>query len=181
LRELGVKTSGYDFDLREGERWVVAQTLHRRENLAILHLSAQNFRIFLPRFHKTVRHARQLREIIAPVFPGYIFIGLDLERGRWRHINGTLGVARLLSADGRPIPVPAGIVEALISSLDETGLVRFDGGLRPGQRVGVVDGPFAQQMGVLERLDGNGRVRVLLEIMGGTVSVAMQRASLTAA
>jgi transcription antitermination factor NusG len=170
------------FPLRDGERWFVAQTLRHREQLACLHLGAQGFRSFLPRFHKTVRHARSLREVIAPVFPGYIFIVLNPERDRWRSINGTFGVARLVSAhQRRPIPVPTGVVEALVASVDELGLVRFDRGLKPGQPVRVVAGPFAEVLGVLQRLDAKGRVQVLLNIMGRQSAVMMDQAHLTAA
>jgi transcriptional antiterminator RfaH len=135
----------------------------------------------LPHFHKTVRHARQLREVIAPVFPGYVFVVLNPERDRWRSINGTFGVARLISAHHRPTPVPTGVVEALLASVDESGLVRFSGGLQPGQLVRVVAGPFAQVLGVLQRLDAKGRVQVLLNIMGGHAPVLMDRGNLTAA
>src|SRR5271154_5448708 len=106
--DFDVNVADYDFELRDGERWHVAQTLHHRENLANVHLVAQSFKVFLPRLRKTVRHSRKVRETISPVFPGYIFVALDVERDRWRSINGTFGVARLLSAEGRPIPVPGG-------------------------------------------------------------------------
>jgi transcription antitermination factor NusG len=171
----------FALNLQQGERWFVAQTLSQREKLAGFHLEAQGFRIFMPSFRKTVRHARKLRETIAPIFPSYVFVALDLGRDRWRSINGTFGVARLVTTQCRPIPVPTGVVEALIAAVDESGLVRFDDGLRPGQPVSVLAGPFAKSFGVLSRLDGNGRVRVLLTIMGGSVPVAMNRADLTAA
>jgi transcription antitermination factor NusG len=167
--------------LRDGERWFVAQTLCHREQLARLHLVAQAIRSFLPRFHKTVRHARSLREVIAPVFPGYIFVALNPERDRWRSINGTFGVARLVSAHQPQVPVPTGVVEALLASIDELGLVRFDRGLKPGQTVRVVAGPFVQFLGVLQRLGEKGRVQVLLNIMGRQSAVMMDRAHLTAA
>lgn len=167
--------------LGDSERWFVAQTLHHREKLAALHLEAQGFPIFLPRFRKTVRHARQLREVVAPVFPGYIFLFLDTERDRWRSINGTFGIARLVSAHGKPVPVPIGIVEGLIAAMDQSGLVRLGGELTPGQSVRVVAGPFAGQLGMLERLDGKGRVRVLLQIMGGEAPLIIDRGALTVA
>jgi transcriptional antiterminator RfaH len=162
------------------ERWFVAQTLHQREKLAALHLGAQGFRSFLPRFRKTIRHARQLREVVAPVFPGYIFLILDTERDRWRSINGTFGIARLVSAHGRPVPVPRGTVEAMIEAMDQRGLVRLGTDLTPGQAVRVIAGPFAGGLGVLERLDGKARVRVLLQIMGGEAPFSMDRAALAA-
>jgi transcriptional antiterminator RfaH len=45
--------------------------------------------------------------------------------------------------------------------------------LKEGQAVKVTAGPFADLVGQLERLDDNGRVRVLLEILGGKVRVAL--------
>ena len=60
-------------------------------------------------------------------------------------------MARLISAPHRPTPVPMGVVGALLASIDELGLVRFYGGLKPGHPVRVVAGPFAQVLGVLQR------------------------------
>jgi transcription elongation factor/antiterminator RfaH len=172
--------SGY-LKLQGQEQWYVAQTLHHREKIAELHLRAQGFRPFFPQFRKTVRHARKLREVVAPVFPGYIFVIFDAERDRWHSINGTIGVARLLTAMKRPVPVPGDIVQALIGAIDVSGRVVLGADLRAGQAVRIVAGPFVGGLGVLERLDGNGRVRVLLDIMGGQMPLMIDRADLAAA
>jgi transcription elongation factor/antiterminator RfaH len=167
-------------ELTVKDHWYVAQTLHHREKLAELHLNAQGFRTFFPRFRKTVRHARQLRNVIAPVFPGYIFVSFNRERDRWRSINGTLGVARLITAQQQPVRVPPGIVEALIAGLDGSDLVTFNGGLMLGQTVRIIAGPLAGGLGVLQRLDARGRVRLLLEIMGGQAPVVIDRSHIAA-
>ena len=166
--------------LTNKDPWYVAQTLHHREKLAELHLNAQGFGTFFPRFRKTVRHARQLRNVIAPVFPGYIFVSFNRERDRWRSINGTLGVARLVTAQQQPLRVPPGIVEALIAGLDGSDLVTFNGGLMLGQTVRIITGPLAGGLGVLQRLDAKGRVRLLLEIMGGQAPVLIDRGHIAA-
>jgi transcriptional antiterminator RfaH len=181
VRVILASETNEDLELSGKERWYVAQTLHHREKLAQLHLRAQGFKSFFPRFRKTVRHARQLREVAAPLFPGYVFVILDTERDRWRSINGTFGVARLLTALKQPVPAPHGTVEALISALDDAGLVLLGGRLEPGQNVKVVAGPFAGGLGVLERLDAKGRVRVLLNIMGGQTPLVIDRAKLAGA
>jgi transcriptional antiterminator RfaH len=171
------------FPLREGERWLVAQTLRRREKLGRLHLGAQSFRNFFPRFHKTVRHARKLREVIAPVFPGYIFVVLDPERHRWRSINGTFGLARLISAHRRPTPVPTGVVEALLASVDELGLVRF----RRRSQTGTARARDRRSLraafgrATAARPERPRSSFVLANIMGGHAPVMMDRANLTAA
>ena len=166
------------YQLTGAERWFVVHTLPQRDCSAERQLANQGFRTFLPKIIKTVRHARTLRTVRAPVFPSYIFVALDLGRDRWRCINGTLGVAGLIMANQRPQPIPSGVIEALYDLQDESGMLRFDRSLTAGQRIRVRAGPFAQAVGTLERLDDKGRVRVLLEIMGGHVTAQLDRSIL---
>lgn len=161
--------------LTGNQRWYVAHTLPRKESLAQLHLRAQGFRSFLPRRLKTVRHARKLSTVDAPVFPRYLFVALDLESDRWHSVNGTSGVASLLSAHERPVAVPRGIIETLIISSGEAGEIRFAHDLGRGQKVRLIAGPFAEALGVLDRLDNAGRIEVLLDIMGGGIRVKLER------
>jgi transcription elongation factor/antiterminator RfaH len=164
--------------LSGGERWYLVQSLPRREPNAEFQLNAQKFRAFLPSFTKTIRHARKLRTVRAPVFSGYLFVILDLGRDQWRSINGTFGVARIVTFEDRPSPVPPGLVEAMLDRTDAEGETHLTGSLSPGQSVRILAGPFAQLVGTLDRLDAGGRVRVLLEIMGGTVSALLMRDAL---
>jgi transcription elongation factor/antiterminator RfaH len=159
------------------KRWYVAYTLPRREATAGFHLERQGFCVFLPRQKKTVRHARKFRLVDAPVFPRYLFVSFDPDRDRWRSINGTLGVARLILADERPVAVPTGVVETLVRSTGTDGLLRYREDLAPGQKVRLLAGPFADRLGILARLDDAGRVDVLLELMGRAVSVRLARGS----
>ena len=159
--------------LSGGERWYLVHALARQECRAEFQLSAQDYRVFLPSFAKTVRHARKLRVVRAPVFSGYLFVILDLGRDQWRSINGTFGVARIVTVEDRPQPVPPGLVEAMLDRTDAEGETHLTYSFSPGQSVRVVAGPFAQLVGTLERLDAGGRVRVLLEIMGGVVPVRL--------
>jgi transcription elongation factor/antiterminator RfaH len=167
--------------LKESERWFLAHTLPNSEWKAELHLGAQGFRTYLPQFRKTIRHARQLRTVRAPLFPRYLFVILNLDRDRWLSVRSTVGVSRLFTTrDGRPVPVPAGIVESLIERSD-ADLTRLDTGLVKGQHVRILSGPFADFVGTLERLDGAGRVQVLLEMMGTAVPVTLHRSALSPA
>jgi transcription elongation factor/antiterminator RfaH len=167
--------------LSGNERWYVARSLSRQEARAEFQLLLQGFRVFLPRMTKTVRHARKLRTVRSAVFPTYMFVALDPNRDRWRGVNGTFGVASLIMAGEAPQPVPIGVVEQLLDYANDDGLLRLDRDLREGQSVRVASGPFANAFGRLERLDANGRVRVLLDIMGGKVQTAIDRSALEAA
>jgi transcription elongation factor/antiterminator RfaH len=166
--------------LEPGERWYLVYTLPKCEGKAELRLHAQGYRTFLPRIKKTIRHARQFRHVQTPLFPRYIFIILNISRDRWLPVRSTIGVASLFTCEGRPVPVPEGIVESFIAQSDG-GLTSMDAGLSEGQSVRILSGPFANVVGTLHRLDASGRTRVLLEIMGTAIPVAIHRDALAPA
>jgi transcription antitermination factor NusG len=168
-------------ELGPGERWFVARVLTHQENRAQFNLHRLGFRSFLPRLRRTVRHARKLRDTLNPLFPGYIFVIIDLSKHRWRSINGTFGVASLIMGGEQPMPVPPHVVEALVASCESHGVVRLDDGLEIGQKVRILSGPFAETICRLAHLDDRGRVGVLLEIMGMEVPTQLDRSAIASA
>jgi transcriptional antiterminator RfaH len=176
-----LSSAGKSLVLEGNERWFLVHTLPHGESRSALHLGAQGFRTHFPQIQKTIRHARQLRTVQAPLFPRYIFIILDLGRDRWLSVRGTAGVSTLFSCHGRPVPVPEGVVEALIERADEPNLTLFDFNPVSGQSVRILSGPFVDVVGTFERLDAGQRVRVLLDIMGTAVPVSVHRSAIAPA
>ena len=171
----------YSRVLAGNERWFLVHTQPKGEKKAEWHLRAQGFKTYFPKIQKTIRHARQLRTVKAPLFPRYLFIILDLKRDRWLSVRSTVGISRVFAyQDGRPVPVPSGIVEALIEHSDGD-VARLDSDLQAGANVRLLSGPFAGFVGTLQRLDETGRVQVLLEMMGTAVPVTTHRSALSPA
>jgi transcriptional antiterminator RfaH len=156
-------------------QWFAVHIRPHCERKAVLNLERQRVETFLPTQIKTVRHARQYRTVCRALFPGYLFVALDLGRDRWRSINGTYGVVGIVTHGGVPAHLPSGFVESLLAASSENGVMRFDHELKPGAKVRLLTGPFADFVGTLEHLDPQGRVKVLLDMMGGKVPV-MSRA-----
>jgi transcriptional antiterminator RfaH len=103
-----VRDSSAALPISGGKRWYVARTLAQRERQAVQQLANQEYRTFLPLVLKNRRHARKVETISTPLFPRYLFVNFDRTRDRWRSINGTLGVERLLMCGGEPQAVPPG-------------------------------------------------------------------------
>lgn len=162
-------------------RWYVAATQPGREDVAEQNLRRQDFGIWTPRQIRVVHHARRRHEKRVAFFPGYIFVSLDLERHRWRSVNATSGVRSLIMQGERPALCPAGLVEGLQALTDGSGLFNGVAGIAPGDAVRVVNGPFAELVGTLTRLDGAGRARILLRIMHGDVAVTLKLGDLVPA
>jgi transcription elongation factor/antiterminator RfaH len=164
------------YSLHGGERWYAVHTSPFAERRAEAQLENQNFYTFLPKRQKTIRHARKLHTVIAPFFPRYLFVALDLTRDRWRSVNGTFGVSSLIMAGELPCPAPHGIVESMLAMADAKGVLQLHPNLKVGDPVRLAAGPFAEQLGILDRLDDSGRIRVLLNIFGRQVAVSLDRA-----
>jgi transcriptional antiterminator RfaH len=164
-----------------GERWYVVHTQPNAEGVAIAHLEGQGYQVFCPRYCKAVRHARKTRRVLAPLFPNYLFLRMDVSRHQWRSVNGTRGVVRLIMRGVTPQPVPRGIVEALQVQLSADDGMNWAVMFRTGQAVRIVEGPFVDFVGTLQHLDAGGRVRVLLDLLGRSVPLALPCEAVTPA
>lgn len=146
-----------------------------------MNLRRQGFEVWYPRQKKTVRHARRRIDKLVSFFPGYQFVFLDIERDRWRSVNGTMGVRSLVMQGGLPCPCPRGLVERLQDLTDADGLLDMSAHLTEGGTVRILSGPFADAVCTLISLDGAARARVLLQLLHGEVVVSINKSFLTPA
>ncbi|EKE00951.1 MAG: hypothetical protein ACD_21C00250G0024 [uncultured bacterium] len=155
--------------------WFVAHTQPLKENIAKQHLLEQGFEIYLPQFKKTRRHARKIEEVLAPLFPRYLFVGMDLKTSPWRSVNGTRGVSYLLTNDNHPAVVPNEIIENLKAQENEDGLVPVTSLLlfTKGDKVRILDGAFKDQVAVFETLDNKQRIQLLLNFLGREMKISL--------
>jgi len=160
---------------QDSERWFAAMTQPQREGVAVDNLRRQGFCTFSPLERVVRRHARKTIATTAPVFRGYVFVRMDPMQARWRSINGTRGVRTLVTNGDGPLAIKPGIVETLVASTNAEGILEFLDPLQPGMTVRLRAGPFAEQLGVIERLDGRNRLVLLMSLMGGQVRTGVSR------
>lgn len=157
------------------KRWYVVQAKPGRERLAEGNLLRQGYTAYLPRLKSVRRKAG--RRIVAAValFPGYLFVQLDLDRQAWRSINGTYGAVGLVAFGGRPAPLPEGVVPEIRAREGADGLIAEDcaGRCSPGDRVAIADGPLAEADALFQAADGRNRVVVLMRLLGRDVPVRL--------
>jgi transcriptional antiterminator RfaH len=164
-------------------RWYVVQSQPNAEHKAIAHLERQGFASYLPRYLKRRRHARRIEFVPAPLFPRYLFVEIDISAQRWRSIFSTIGVSRLICNGEVPTPIPNDVLSALKAREGDGGFVRLDH--RPnfcvGQKVRVLDGAFADCLGLYEGMKDTQRVAILLDLLGRKVRATVDVVSVAAA
>ena len=163
-------------------KWYVVHTRPHQEGRAEINLARQGYRVWLPLMERSRRHARRIETVRVPLFPGYLFIALDIGREAWHAINGTFGVRRLLTDGPQPRALPEGFVAALRDATGTDGVSTLaPDDLKPGDSVTIAAGPFAECGAVVLRLAPADRVEVLLDVLGGRVPARLPRRALVAA
>lgn len=152
----------------EASSWYVARVQTRKESVAAVHLERQGFPVFFPRLQKVRRHARRIDNVLVPLFPGYLFVRLQLDQPGWRSVNGTFGIVALLGdPKGRPSPMPRSVMEDLVGRCPEGLFNAITKPLVVGEDVRITSGPFADFTARVARLDSRGRVHLLLDALAG--------------
>jgi transcriptional antiterminator RfaH len=163
--------------------WYVVQTQPHAEAKACAHLIRQGFEIYLPRYLKRHRHARRIETVAAPLFPRYMFVAIDIAVQRWRAVQSTVGVSRLICNGDAPAPVAADVITSLKGREDERGFVKLERRVTfaPGDKVRVTEGVFAACLGLFEGITDSERVAILLDLLGRKVRVFLDLDLVTAA
>lgn len=156
-------------------RWFAVQTQSNRENKAAQNLKQQGFQFYLPRYLKRRSHARKIEIVPAPLFPGYLFVQVDLATQRWRAIQSTIGVLRLVTNGGEPAPLQTEIIDAMRQREDNKGFIVLN--QKPlfnrGDKVRVLGGAFTDAAGLFDGLADRERVAILLDLLGRKVRVLL--------
>lgn len=163
--------------------WYAVHTHARAEFKAYEHLRRQSYQTYLPRYAKTVRHARRTQQVLRPLFPRYLFISLDLTTQSWWSIRSTIGVTGIVCFGDFPASLPSGFIETLASQEDESGNIHRAPfrRLKSGDPVVILDGPFSRLVGVCESMTDDERVAILLDLLGRKVRVRLDVEAVEAA
>ena len=157
-------------------RWYAVFTQPHGETKAVEHLLRQGYLAYLPRYRTRISHARRRQTVLRPLFPRYLFAGIDRASMRWRPILSTFGVADVVRAGDEPATVPSNIV-ATIRAREEAGdfdRLNLQHTLRLGEFVRVTAGAFEDMVGMLVELRDRDRIVVLLELLGRAVRAQLR-------
>ncbi len=155
--------------------WFAVATQARAEAKAKFNLERQGFDVYLPQYQKTRRHARRVDVVAMPLFPRYLFVGMDTDAAPWRAVNSTFGVSQLVANGNEPARVPDYIIDSIRCREDDNGWVSMDKYVpfQKGDKVQIKSGPLTDQVGLFDCVDDNERIFILLDLMGRAVKVRM--------
>ena len=164
--------------MAKSNSWYLLQLKPNGYKIARRNLERQRFKIFAPLQHVTRRLPRKYSDHIELLFPGYMFVELNVCRNLWKPVNSTLGVARIVSLAGKPTPVPSAIVDELMSRCDDKGILRPSSDVEVGDDVELLRGPFANFVAKVADISPDQRIWLLLDVLGQSSRVAVSQGAI---
>lgn len=162
-------------DPSDSDSWYLAQAKPRQLSRARLNLERQGFKVFVPERDETIRRQGRFVTEPRPLFPGYVFVHIEPTQS-WAPVRSTFGIARIVAFGSEgPTRVPRNVVRALLAQFAER---RAGPVFQEGMEVRIVRGPLAQLIARIEEASEADRIRVLLDLMSGTVKTTISREAL---
>ncbi|MAC35736.1 MAG: transcription/translation regulatory transformer protein RfaH [Haliea sp.] len=157
--------------------WLVVHSKPREEERAAQHLANQGFEVFLPRLRQRKRRAGGWRVVTGPLFPRYLFARVEVGEQDTSVIRSTQGVANLVRFGYRLAEMPGDVIDYLRAQQDPMLQARAEDEWphKPGDRVSILEGPFAGLTGVYQMPKDEQRVLLLVELLGRQNQVLVER------
>jgi len=107
------------------------------------------------------------------VFPGYILVRMKMSEETWQVVRNTPGVTRFVGMGNRPQPLSQQEVDQILRRMQaEAPKIKVN--FRTGQKVRITDGPFADFMGIVDKIDTErAKVTVLVSFFGRETPVEL--------
>ena len=155
--------------------WFVIQTKPRDEHRVKTHLFNQEIEAFLPLFETPQYCNGKVVRTIKPFFPNYLFAKLDLEQHYYK-VKWTRGVSKILGNGDGPVPISEKIIQKIKERIGKDNIVKLEEELTEGDVVQITSGPFKELRGIFQKkMSGNGRVRILLNLIGVDIPVQISQ------
>lgn len=154
----------YVVHTQTGHEVRVKQALEQR--IKTLGVENKIFELVVPqREIVIVRKGKKVKKI-ENVFPGYLLIRMILDDNSWLVVRTTEGVTGFVGAGLKPTAISEKEVEAIMKFVRQEQ-PKFKTRFSVGEAVKITEGPFADFLGTIDKIDDErGKVRVLVSIFG---------------
>ena len=155
------------------QRWFALQVKSRWEGSTALFLSGKGYKTFLPEYRLKRRWSGKIREVSAPLFPGYIFCQFDPQKRL--PILITPGVVAVVGRGRIPVPIEDSEI-ASIQTVISSGLQAEPWPyLEIGQRIRIEDEALNGLEGILIDFKGKRRIVVSVSLLRRSVALEIDR------
>jgi len=159
--------------------WSAVSLKPNQANKAEANLSQQGFNYICPKIKVTKRQKNKFINKTELLFPGYLFVEINIVNGDVRKVQSTYGVSSIIRFGSEIGIVPEAFMSALMTNSGFKNRLHIET-LMSGQQVKITKGPFAGLIGKLSQVDTSTRVKCLFNLMSGNVNASVLKEDLIA-
>lgn len=155
------------------QKWYALYTNPRAEKKVRHALDAKGIENYLPLLKKRKKWSDRYKWVEEPLFASYIFVKIDLENQHLTVLKLPHAV-QFVSTEKIPAEISDADIELLKVSVENYAVslvVRDTHSLQKGERVRVVDGPFAGKIALVERALKKATVVIVFEALKKVIEV----------
>jgi len=154
--------------------WYAIQTRVRFEKKVASQLERKGIEVFLPLLKQVHRWSDRRQTIEVPLFPGYEFVQLHIERGARLQVLQTAGLVGFVSFNGEAIPIPRKQIEDIQQILGRDVPCAMYPFLKPGRKVRIRGGCLDGLEGVMAERDSDKKLFISIEAIQRTLAVQVE-------
>lgn len=159
----------------ETQNWFALQVRTRWESSTAVLLSGKGYQTFLPTYKTKKRWSGRIKEVNAPLFPGYVFCQFDPQKRL--PILVTPGVMSVVGRGRIPLPVDDSEMAA-VQKVVSCGLHAEPWPyLELGQKIRIENEPLQGLEGILVSFKGDRRIVVSVSLLRRSVALEIDRSS----
>ncbi len=131
------------------------------------------FQVVVPTVEEIEIRDGKRRTVERCLYPGYIMVQLHLTDDSWYVVRNTPGVTGFVGMGNTPTPLRSEAVQGILRRM-EAAAPQVRATFKPGQKVRIIEGPFADFIGVVDDIDEQRtKVRVLVSFFGRETPVEL--------
>ncbi len=106
------------------------------------------------------------------LYSGYVFAQIDLDTNFWQKIQSLPRVSRFIGESKKPTPLSDKDIKLILEKAKKKGDPRPKVSFEEGENVRIIEGPFANFIGVVEEYDlEHGKLKLNVSIFGRSTPV----------
>ncbi|MHB1414636.1 MAG: transcription termination/antitermination protein NusG [Chloroflexota bacterium] len=166
----------------DNKQWYVIHTYSGYENkvknnlehrINTMDMRERIFQVVVPVEDEIEIKDGQRRTVQRKIFPGYVLVQMEMTDESWYVVRNTPGVTGFVGSGNKPVPLEENEVKTILKQMRvETPRIKV--AFTKGQSVRIIDGPFADFIGVVDDISyDKGKVRVLVSFFGRETPVEL--------
>jgi transcriptional antiterminator NusG len=163
------------FSENPDSRWFAVWTRSRQEKIAAAMLLTLGVEHYLPLKSELRQWSDRKQQVLVPLFSGYLFVRIDLDKDSRLQVLKTPGIAGLVGNGAGPMAIPDRQIEDIRTVLSTSVDCSVLPLLEEGAWVRVVHGPLAGVEGRLLQGNSTSRLLISIEMIHKSLAVSVSR------